>query len=379
MTHDKYYTTESIQVLKGLEGVRKRPGMYIGDTDSWGLYNMLWQLVEYVLDQHSAGYAGELKVELSDGWLTVRDDGPGIPTADLPGYDGRAHEHHEPTTALETVFLRLHCGRYYRNHYPPLQQSGGLHGVGLAVVNALSEQLHVETTDLGVRWTQTFERGTRATRMRRLGPTTLAGTMIRCRPDPTIFSSTALDYGRVHARLQELAWLHPHLRIWFQEQRVLARGGIRGWTYLLASERGEVVETFSLAQIRGDIRVDIAMSWNRVGPPLVRSFVNTHPTATGSHVDGFWVGFTEYARKIKSPARSVAHVREAIGCGLVAVVNVDMLDAQFTSQSRTHLQSRPAAHAVLAAVLAALNPKDWGTWRIRRFVDERLGIEPPHR
>jgi DNA gyrase subunit B len=364
------YSADQIQVLRGLEPVRKRPGMYIGDThDGSGLLHLVWEVVGNVIDQHLLGRATELRIELrEDGWVSIADDGPGLPVDDVP-IDG------DSTSALEAIFTRLHYGATLDNHYPHVHVTASLRGVGVAVVNALSERLEVETTRDGIRWTQSFERGDRASRLRRVGPSRLEGTTIRFRPDATIFGSVGFDRAAIRERVQELAWLLPKLRIYLQEVRVRARGGIMGWARELAGERGEVVASYALTQFTGDIRVDLAFAWNRDGAPIVHSFVNLNRTVEdGSHVDGVWRGFQEYARTMKSPARSVRHVREAVGCGLVMVVDVAMLDPRFGAPTRDQLRNPEAANAVRAALRACLDAGVWHTHRIRAFVDQRLCV-----
>jgi DNA gyrase subunit B len=249
-----------------------------------------------------------------------------------------------------------------------------MHGVGIAAVNALSERFEIETTYRGIRWTQSFERGKRTSALRRIGPSSIEGTTVRLRPDPTIFSTIELDHVRIEARLQELAWLNPHLRVYFQEQRLHARGGIAGWARMLASERGLGIEWHSLARNIRSVGVNVAFAWNRNGAPLVRSFVNMQPTTAGTHVQGLWLGLADYARGRKARARTVEHVREAIGCGLVAVLDVGMYDARFGSPTRDQLCSPEAAKAVRAAVRDALSIDDGRTWHLRRFLDARLHV-----
>jgi DNA gyrase subunit B len=355
--------------------------MYVGDvTDGSGLHHLLWEVVDDVVDAHSGGYASELRVELGpDGWVSVHDDGPGVPTDPLPARGAGAlvaiaapepSHPDDPTTALEAVFMRLCSGsRWSGGHV-----TSGLHGVGLAVVNALSERLEIETTYDGVRWTQAFERGERACTLRRVGPSTRAGTTIRFRPDAAIFERVVIDHDRVRRRLYDLSWLYPHLRVWFQEQRIVVRGGVAGWARRIAAERGDVIESSSLTYALGGIQLEIGFAWNRDGAPVVRSYVNLHPSTRGSHIDGLWLGFQRWARAVKSPAREIAHVREAVGCGLVAVMHVRMVEPRFTSQTRDVLCSPPAAKAVRDAVAAARHPDAWHTWRLRSFVEARLRV-----
>jgi DNA gyrase subunit B len=391
------YDGSQIQVLKGLEAVRRRPGMYVGDTTNGsGLHHLLWEIVANVIDLHLVGHASELHVELSrDRWITVRDDGPGIPTDIMPprrryvsagGSTLDVLEQHVATdvpsdrdgedniSILEAVCTRLHAGATWDSHFPHVHIAKSMHGVGMAAVNALSERFEVETTYGGIRWAQEFERGERVSPLRRLGPTAIEGTTMRFRPDPTIFSTIELDHEAIRARLMELAWLNPHLRVWMQERRLHARGGIRGWARQLASERGPIVDRHELARHADGIGVDLALVWNRSGAANVHAYVNMHRTPDGSHIRGLWLGFADYARAVKSPVRRVEHVREAIGCGLVALINVGLLDARFGSPMRDQLTNPEASTAVRTAIRESLARDAWRTQRIRRFLDERLHV-----
>lgn len=367
----EYYSCEQIQVLRGVDAVRKRPGMYIGDTRTPdGLHRMVREVIDCVLEEHVAGYASELRVELGpDSWITIHDDGVGIPT------DEMTNQTDDVTNALEAIFTRLHGGARRSYAHVPMY-SGGVHGVGVAMVNALCEELVVETTYQGVRWSQSFARGERAKRLGRFGSTRLVGTTIRFRPDPTIFASTMVDQQRLRRRLHEIAFLYPHLRVWFQEQRMGARGGIVEWARWMASERGDVVANASATYAVANTQVKLACAWNVHGRPVLRAFVNNHPVRCGSHDHGLWAGFCAYAREVNSPARGNAHVREAIGCGLVAVLHVMTPDPRFTSQTRDVLQSDEVRDAVRDAVLASLRRSAWGQ---QRFLDERLLVDRTRR
>lgn len=362
------YDADSIQVLRGLEGVRKRPGMYVGDTiDGSGLHHLLWELVSSVIDQHVAGYATELRVEVSaDHWVTVHDDGPGIPVDLVPP---RLHaEDERAISALELVFTTLQSGPTFGSHYPNL---GVRFGVAFAAVSALSSRVDVETTRDGVRWAQSYERGVAVTALRRLGRTSREGTTIRFRADPDVFSSVAFDHEQIHTRLQELAWLAPHLRIYFQERRLLARGGLGGWARELARTRGDVEAAFAITQINGDVRVDLAMAWNESGAPVTRAFVNTCDTPRGTHVDALWNAFTSYARSINAAASRPSTVREALERGFTGIIHVGLFAPAFAGATRERLVSPEAGRAVARAVTAWLASS--ASWSARRFLDQRLG------
>ena len=242
---------DEIQVLKGLAGIRKRPGMYVGSTDSGGMHHLLWEVVANVVDLHLARLATELHVEITDAWASVRDDGPGIST-DLR----RGHA----VSWLEVAFRQLMAtGPTSVRHVPHVHLTPSMIGVGLCVVNALSTRTEVETSGGGTRWAMAFERGEIATPLTDLGPTTAEGTLIRFRPDPEIFASTTFDLARIGDRLQQLAWLNPLLRVFFQGRRLLGRGGLRGWAEQLAGGAPEAL--FSTEHKVDDVYVDLALAW----------------------------------------------------------------------------------------------------------------------
>ena len=202
--------------------------------------------------------------------------------------------------------------------------------------------------------------------------------MVRFRPDPRIFTSTEIDTTYIRRRLHDVARLYPHLRVWFQEERLEGHGGIAEWALQLAEERGKVVQHFAVVQTIGETHVNIAIAWNASGAPFLRSFCNLQQTSRGSHADGMWSGFCEYARGTSSLARGNAHVREAIGCGMVAVIHVTTPCAQYTSLARDELRSPEVADAVRAAVLASIGTESqWWSWQswTRRFLDERLLVK----
>jgi len=359
------YSAMQIQVLSSVEAVRKRPGMYVGDTRGDGLYHLLWEVIGNVIDLHLRRDATELHVDITeDSWVTIRDDGPGIPVC--PVTTGES--------VLECVLTKLHAGATYDGHYPHVHICPGLVGVGLVVVNALSRRLEVETTVDGTRWAMRFERGVPTSPLRRLGPTSIDGTLIRFQPDPSIFESTELDVERVRARLQQLAWLNPFLGIWFQERTLKARGGVRRWAESLAASRGDVLARYSTCQNRDGVYVDLALAWTNGDDLDVRCFVNANETRSGTHVAGMWRGLARVARTLGAPDRPAENARKVLGRGLVAIVHVGLFGPQFASPTRDHLAS-PIAGTAVAGVLASDLPealaRDVG---LGTFVRDRLGI-----
>ncbi len=349
-----------IQVPEGLEGVRKRPGMYVGDIEDSGHRNLLWEVVGNVIDLHLSRMATELHVDVgADSWVTVSDDGPGMPVE--PSRPGA-------TSLLEAICTRLHAGGTYDGHFPHVHV---MHfGNGLAVVNALSTRLDVETTRDGVRWAQTFERGGARTELRQLGPTTIEGTTIRFQPDPEIFRSIAIDVQLVRERLQQLAWLHPLLRVWSQGERLVARGGLPAWACQLAAR--PIDGTFAVHGTHDGVFVDLALAWAGSAEPLVRSFVNTQETRSGTHIDGIWRGLVTFADEMRALVDEPDKVRSVMSPGLVALVHVGLHSPRFGGPTREHLTSPAAADAVARVVASELPGALWRDMQLRTLLESRL-------
>jgi DNA gyrase subunit B len=349
---------DEIQVLKGLEPIRKRPGMYVGSTDDGtGLHHLLCELVGNVVDLHLARQATEMHVDLtSDGWVSVRDDGPGISTDVLPRHQA---------SALEVVFTKLMAsGPTSPRHTPHVHLTPSLMGVGLCVVNALSTRTEVETTRHGKRWAMAFERGTVVTSLRSLGPTSVEGTLIRFRPDPQIFKSIEFNLVHVRDHLQQVAWLSPVLRVFFQERRVYGRGGLRGWAEQLAG--GTPDASFSTEQKVDDVYVDIALAWSGDRAPIVRSFVNMQSSrGHGTHVDGLYSAFAACAKDLGVTSKEF---RKRIEPGLIAIIHVGLYDARWGNPCRDQLIS-PVAGKVVAKVL---RDQFVEAKRLREFFESRV-------
>jgi DNA gyrase subunit B len=316
--------------------------MYVGDTDDLsGLHHLLWEAVGNVVDQHLGRLATELHVDItSDGWVSVRDDGPGISTEIIPKHD---------QSQLEIIFTTLRAsGVAHPSHVPHIHLTPSLRGVGLCVVNALSSRTEVETTWNGMRWAMALERGEIASPLRSLGPTALEGTLIRFLPDPQIFSSTAFDVEHVRDRLQQVAWLSPLLRVFFQERRLLGRGGLRGWAEQLAGGTPDAV--FSTDQKVDDVYVEIALAWRGQNAPTVHSFVNMQSSrGHGTHVQGLYKAFAACAQTLNVDETLF---RKRIEPGLIAIVHVGLYDPRWGNPTRDQLVS-PIAGEVVAKVLRA--------------------------
>jgi DNA gyrase subunit B len=335
------YTASDIKVLEGLEAVRKRPAMYIGDTASYGLHHLVYEVVDNAVDEALAGYCDSIKVILhSDGSCSVGDNGRGIPV-DLHKESGKA--------AAEVVLTVLHAGGKFE--HSAYKVSGGLHGVGVSVVNALSEWLDVEIRRNGKVWTQRYEKGGVPTGPLTAGEKTQKhGTIIRFKPDPTIFEETAFSFDTLSNRLRELAFLNRGLKIVIEDERdershtFLYKGGIVEFVKHLNQNKTSVhPKVLYFEGKRGDIEVEVALQFNDGYQENVFSFANNINTREGgTHLTGFRAALTSriasYAEAngfFKSFKSGISgdDVRE----GLTAVVSVRLPEPQFEGQTKAKL------------------------------------------
>ena len=337
------YGAESIQILEGLTAVRKRPAMYIGSTDSRGLHHLINEVVDNSIDEVLRGACTDIQVVLGkDGTCTVSDNGGGIPVEEHPRY-------HRPT--LEIVMTVLHAGgKFDRTTY---KVSGGLHGVGIHVVNALSEYVEVEVQRGGRRWSQRFERGVPAAPIRDLGPAeppNATGTRVRFKPDAEIFETTVFDKAIVEGRLRELAFLNPEATIRFVDERdgtdqtFRYPGGIQEFVQQINQGKNVLFAPPVYFHAKADhLDLEVALQYNDGYNELVLSYANNINTVDGgTHLVGFRSALTrvlnDYARKrnfLKNAADGFTgeDVRE----GLVALVSVKVLEPQFEGQTKTRL------------------------------------------
>lgn len=337
---DSSYDADDIQVLEGLQAVRKRPGMYIGSTDVRGLHHLVHEVVDNSIDEVMGGFCTSIKVEINtDGSVTIVDDGRGIPTG--------IHEKYGKS-ALELVMTTLHAGgKFDRKNY---KVSGGLHGVGLSVVNALSEWLEVEVRRDGKVFYQRYERGQPVTPVKVLGETDERGTKITFKPDPEIFEETVFDGEILSHRLRDLAFLNRGVRMEFIDRRTGRRekfhyeGGLIEFVLYINKNKNVLHETpIYLAGEKDDVVVEAAMQYTDSFTENIHSFVNNISTIEGgTHLIGFRAALTrtmnDYARSynfIKNNGDSLSgeDVRE----GLTAVLSVKMPEPQFEGQTKTKL------------------------------------------
>ena len=369
----KAYTAGDIQVLEGLDAVRRRPGMYIGTTSSRGLHHLLWEIVDNGIDEAANGYADKLTVTIhQDNSVSVEDNGRGIPTGLHPELK---------ISGVEVVFTQLHAGGKFNNDN--YAYSGGLHGVGASVVNALSKWLEVEVYQNGKVYYQKYITGTDAKgkmhvgkpveSLKEIGETKKKGSKITFLADDTIFDTIDFQFDVVRRRLRELAFLTKGLHITLIDERQLTNGrprkeifeytgGIVDFVLYLNKEKTPLhAAPILLEGIRNGVVVSIAMQYNSSYTESIFSYVNNIPTTEGGmHETGFKTAITkvmnDYARsnnllKDKEPNLTGDDFRE----GLCAVVNIKMKNVQFEGQTKTKLGNAEARVAVEAVVTEKLS------------------------
>jgi DNA gyrase subunit B len=349
------YDAQDITVLEGLEAVRKRPGMYIGSTGVRGLHHLVYEVVDNAVDEALAGFCTEVDVTIHpDNSVTVVDDGRGIPVA-MMEKEGRP--------ALEVVLTVLHAGGKFGDG-GGYKVSGGLHGVGLSVVNALSEQLHVEVRRDGFAWSQDYERGAPQNELQRGEPTKATGTTVTFRPDAEIFEAVDFDFATLEQRLRETAFLTRGLKIRLTDERGAGahvefqyQGGIEDFVRYLNENKEPIHKKVVFFEGESDEgAVEVALQWNASYQESVFSFannINTHEG--GSHLSGFRSALTRtlnrYARekgelKEKDDNLSGEDVRE----GLTAVISAKLADPQFEGQTKTKL-GNPGMEGFVASIV----------------------------
>ncbi len=370
----KAYTAEDIQVLEGLDAVRRRPGMYIGTTSTRGLHHLLWEIVDNAIDEAANGFADKMTVTLhEDNSISVEDNGRGIPTGIHPELK---------ISGVEVVLTQLHAGGKFNNEN--YAYSGGLHGVGASVVNALSRWMKVEVYQNGKIYCQEYDTKTDAkgkmqvgkplAPLKEIGETRKHGTKITYLPDDTVFDEIEMNYDTVKRRLRELAFLTKGLKIVLTDERKTEvphpktvtfeySGGIVDFVLYLNKDKSPLHEAPILIEgTRNDIIVGVAMQYNASYTESIFSYVNNIPTSEGGmHETGFKAALTkvmnDYARnnnllKEKDASLSGEDFRE----GLCAVINIKMKNVQFEGQTKTKLgnaEARVAVESIVAEQLTA--------------------------
>ena len=349
------YGADQIQILEGLEAVRKRPGMYIGSTSSKGLHHLVYEIVDNSIDEALAGYCDTIEVFINkDNSITVRDNGRGIPV----GINKK-----KGVPAVQVVFTILHAGgKFGGGGY---KVSGGLHGVGASVVNALSVWLEVDISHEGKIYRQRYERGKVMYPLTIVGDTDRRGTEVRFLPDPEIFEETVFDFGVLKQRLREMAFLTRNLKIVltdFREEEPVSltfhyEGGIKEYVEYLNKQK-EVLypEVIYCEGKKGDVYVEVAMQHNDSYNEGVYSFVNNITTPEGgTHLAGFRSAltktFNDYAREAKLLKDNEQNLSgEDIREGLVAIISIKIPEPQFEGQTKQKLGNSEARGAVDSVV-----------------------------
>jgi DNA gyrase subunit B len=335
------YTGEQIEVLRGLEAVRKRPGMYVGNTAERGLHQLVYEAVDNAVDEALAGYAHNVRVVLyADGSCSVEDDGRGIPT------DIHAEE---KMPAVEVVMTILHAGaKFGKGGY---KVSGGLHGVGISVVNALSEWMITQVKRDGFLWEMRFARGLTVQKLKKIGKAEGTGTIQWFKPDPEVFEVTEFHWDILQKRLRELAFLNRGLSITLRDERGEAPrernytfdGGIVSFVEWLDEKKESLAPIISTHAERDGVEVEVAMQYTDTYADQIYSYANNIGTIEGGmHLQGFRQAVTNavntYARKrglLKESDNSLS--TDDIMEGLTAVVSVKLQDPQFEGQTKTKL------------------------------------------
>ncbi len=372
---EKEYSASSIQVLEGLEAVRKRPAMYIGDIGEKGLHHLVYEVVDNSIDEALAGYCTDIEVTINeDGSVSVRDNGRGIPTD---------YHEKEGKSALEVVLTVLHAGgKFDKGSY---KVSGGLHGVGVSCVNALSKLLVAEVHRDGKIYRETFSKGVPTSQLEIVGECSDRGTIITFNPDDEIFThTTEYKYEILANRLRELAFLNKGIQLTITDKRVKdeqggylsetfhSKDGLKEFVQYLDATRGEpIIESIIyLDTEKNGVPVEVAMQYNDSFSENVHSYVNNINTIEGgTHLTGFRRALTRTLKKYADDSGMLAKLKFDISGddfreGLTAVISVKVAEPQFEGQTKTKLGNDEVAASVDQAVSEALsnyleeNPKD---------------------
>lgn len=350
---DKTYTAESIKVLKGLEAVRKRPAMYIGSTGPEGLHHLVYEVVDNSIDEALAGYCGRIEVIIHvDNSVTVIDDGRGIPV--------EMHKK-EKRSAAEVVMTTLHAGGKFDSK--SYQVSGGLHGVGVSVVNALSERLDLEIKRDGGVYTQSYERGNPVTKLEKVGKTKGTGTKITFTPDRAVFESPEFNLETLTQRMRELSFLNKGLKISIVDERTRKshefqyKGGIVEFVQYLNQNKTTVgSKPIYFEAVKEDVIVELGLQYNTSYSETIFSFVNNiNTTQGGTHLIGFKAALTRTINAYANSHNLIKDLSESISGedareGLCAVLSIKLKNPQFEGQTKTKLGNSEVKGIVESAV-----------------------------
>ena len=370
---EEEYLANKIQVLEGLEAVRKRPAMYIGDIYEKGLHHRVYEVVDNSIDEALAGYCSQITVVINeDNSITVEDNGRGIPV-DIHEKEGRS--------ALEVVMTVLHAGgKFDKESY---KVSGGLHGVGVSCVNALSSELEVEVRRNGKVYHQEYKIGVPQGEVKETGIANTTGTRTTFKPDGTIFPSTVYNYSILASRLRELAFLNKGIEIiltdmrtqnedgHYKSERFFSTEGLKEFVQFIDSNRERLIENIIyINSDKSDLPVEIAILYNSSFTENVYSYVNNINTIEGgTHLTGFRRGLTRTLKSFAEKSGMLKNLKFDINGddfreGLTAVISIKIAEPQFQGQTKTKLGNDDAGGAVETAVNQMLtnyleeNPKD---------------------
>jgi len=353
------YSAESIQVLEGLEAVRKRPAMYIGDVAERGLHHLVYEVVDNSIDEALGGFCKNIEVDIhEDGGITVSDDGRGIPV-DLHEKEGKS--------ALEVVMTVLHAGgKFNKDSY---KVSGGLHGVGVSCVNALSDYLKAEVHRDGKIYVQEYEKGIPKGEIQETGTTDKTGTIIYFKPDTDIFTTTEYHYRTLANRLRELCYLNKKIRLTLTDYRVknedgsnqeelfYSEEGLKEYVEYLDENRERLIEdVICIETEKNDVPVEIALHYNTSFNENIHSYVNNINTIEGgTHLLGFRRGLTRTLKRYAEESGLLAKLKFDISGddfreGLTAVLSVKVAEPQFEGQTKTKLGNSDVAGSVDQAI-----------------------------
>ena len=358
-----HYSAGSIQVLEGLEAVRKRPAMYIGDIGAKGLHHLIWEVVDNAIDEALAGYCTCIQVHIhADNTITVIDNGRGIPVEIHPK---------EKKSALEVVMTVLHAGgKFDKDSY---QVSGGLHGVGVSCVNALSTHLQATVHREGRVYQQSYAAGVPVDGVKEIGTTRTTGTTIHFQPDPSIFTTTVYNYNTIAARLRELAYLNTGLRLEIADFRTsdthdsptqeifYSEGGLQEFVNYLDMTREKLIPTpIAVSSEKHSVVVQAALGYNTSFSENIVSYVNNiHTVEGGTHVAGFRRALTRTLKAYAEQSGLLEKAKvEVVGDdfreGLTAIISVKVMEPQFEGQTKTKLGNSEALGAVDTCIGEAL-------------------------
>ena len=367
------YSAENIQVLEGLEAVRKRPAMYIGDVSERGLHHLVYEVVDNSIDEALAGFCSEIEVRIhSDNSITVVDDGRGIPVD--------WHEK-EKKSALEVVMTVLHAGgKFNKDTY---KVSGGLHGVGVSCVNALSTLLRAEVHRDGKVFQQEYSKGKPLGPVKEIGTTNKTGTIVHFRPDDSIFTVTEYKYSILSSRLRELSFLNKQIRLTliderfkeddgnFRSESFFSEDGLKEYVEYLDEGRERLIEEpICIETEKNGVPVEIAIQYNTSFSENIHSYVNNINTIEGgTHLLGFRRGLTRTLKRYAEESGMLSKLKFDINGddfreGLTGVISVKVAEPQFEGQTKTKLGNSDVAGSVDQAISEVLkyyleeHPKD---------------------